>query len=182
MGSVAFVRAIGLHKGNTLNSKPFSEGALSSGASFSGISSSKDYKDLTQSFTTTNNHVCKQSSGSYFYYLFCYVPDYISPLNKTSHTKPSPVRYWTEHMISFTCGPRRKQTPRWAEQKVTRLDRYSFWGLPQASVNKPSPYSFRRGLFWFGMVLCHINHSRLFKAKSIYIYIYINSSISNDSV
>ena len=34
--------------------------------------------------------------------------------------------------------------------------------------------------FWFGLVLWHINHCRLFNAKSIFIR--INSSISNISV
>ena len=56
----AFVRATGLRKGNTLNSKPFSKGVLSTDASFSEISSSKNYEGPTQSFTTTNNHRCKQ--------------------------------------------------------------------------------------------------------------------------
>ena len=36
------------------------------------------------------------------------------------------------------------------------------------------------GVFWFGLVLWHINHCRLFNAKSIFIH--INNSISNYSV
>ena len=36
------------------------------------------------------------------------------------------------------------------------------------------------GLNWFGLVLWHINHCRLFNAKSIFIH--INSSISKNSV
>ena len=35
-------------------------------------------------------------------------------------------------------------------------------------------------LFWFGLVLWHINHYRLLNAK--FIFIHINSSISNNSV
>ena len=35
-------------------------------------------------------------------------------------------------------------------------------------------------LVWFGLVLWHINHCRLFDAKSIFIH--INSSVSNNSV
>ena len=38
----------------------------------------------------------------------------------------------------------------------------------------------RFGLVWLGLALCHINHCRLFNAKSIFIH--INSSISNNSV
>ena len=36
------------------------------------------------------------------------------------------------------------------------------------------------GLIWFGLVLWHINHCRLFNAKSTFIY--INSYISNNSI
>ena len=35
-------------------------------------------------------------------------------------------------------------------------------------------------LFWFGLVLCHINYLGLFNAK--FIFILINSSISNSTV
>ena len=42
------------------------------------------------------------------------------------------------------------------------------------------PQNYHSGLLWFGLVLWHINHCRLFNAKSIFIH--INSSISNCSV
>ena len=45
----------------------------------------------------------------------------------------------------------------------------------------PSSYTQQKVLVvWFGLVLWHINHWRLFNAKSIFIS--INSSISNNSV
>ena len=49
----------------------------------------------------------------------------------------------------------------------------------RAKLIKREKYQNLDGLFWFGLVLWHIYHCRLFNANSVFIH--TNSSISNNS-
>ena len=61
-----------------------------------------------------------------------------------------------------------------ANNYITRNASVSGSGIGEKLICNECP-----GLFWFDLVLWHINHYRLFNAKSIFIH--INSSISNNS-
>ena len=56
-----------------------------------------------------------------------------------------------------------------------------FWHINHCRLfNAKSPlYTYIENMIWFGLFLWHINHFRLFNAKSIFKH--INSSISNNS-
>ena len=82
---------------------------------------------------------------------------------------------WGERVREICAGGTTRWWWEWTLSSISTLeDRKA-----QLTVVLPS-HIYCLDLVWFGLVLCHINHCRLFKAKSIFIN--TNSYISNNSV